>query len=47
MPKDESIVRPEIKCTTIDRLKNHGEFAPNTSVDWMINFALDKLEKKK
>uniref|UniRef100_A0AAT9JG76 ORF19 n=1 Tax=Nitrosopumilaceae spindle-shaped virus TaxID=3065433 RepID=A0AAT9JG76_9VIRU len=45
--KEESIVRPEIKCNTIERLKTHGEFAPNTSIDWMINFVLDKLEKKR
>lgn len=45
--KEESIVRPEIKCNTIERLKQHGDFAPGTSIDWIINFVLDKLEKKK
>ena len=45
--KEETIVRPEIKCTTIERLRKYGEFAPNTSIDWMVNFVLDKLERKK
>ena len=45
--KEETIVRPEIKCNTIDRLRKHGDFSPTTSIDWMINFVLDKMEKQK
>lgn len=45
--ESETIVRPEIKCVTIERLKKYGDFAPNTSIDWMINFVLDKMEKRK
>jgi len=45
--KEETIVRPEIKCTTIERLRKYGEFPPSTSIDWMVNFVLDKLERKK
>jgi len=45
--KEETIVRPEIKCNTIERLRKHGDFPPTTSIDWMINFVLNKLENKK
>ena len=44
--KEERVVRPEIKCSTIERLNKHGSFPPNTSIDWIINFILDKMEKK-
>lgn len=43
----ERPLRPEIKDTTIERLKKYGEFSPATSIDWMINHVLDILEKKK
>lgn len=45
--KEETIVRPEIKSTTIERLSKYGQFPPNTSIDWMINFVLNKMEKRK
>jgi hypothetical protein len=45
--KEETIVRPEIKCSTIERLRKYGDLPPSTSIDWMINYVLDKLERKK
>jgi hypothetical protein len=46
--KEESIVRPEIKCSTIERLKKSCGFvvSEKTSIDWIINYVLDKMEKK-